>query len=133
MTKALDKTSTHHTRPIVIDDSNLVFPSEWDNFSKTTTNLTCSNVVNSAARIIIQEVKHGLQPPAASTLPEYERDTRNQKTNYKVSVLETVPPLTMYTCAGSKFTEDAFYISPPEKILEFNECLLKSFAWLFYR
>ena len=60
--EALDNTSTHVRAYIVLDDSNLVFRSEWDNHNKTTTNLTGSNVVNREAEIMLQEVKHGLQP-----------------------------------------------------------------------
>ena len=96
LTEALDKTITHLTFHIVIGDSNLVFYSEWDNLNKITTNLTSSNVVNSAAGIMLQEVKHGLQSPGACTLPEYERETNNKKTSYKVSVLETLPPLAIF-------------------------------------
>ena len=56
--EALDKTSTHLTPHIVIGDRNLVFHSEWDNLNKITTNLTGPNIVNSAVRIMLQEVKH---------------------------------------------------------------------------
>ena len=35
--------------------------------------------LNSAVRIMFQELKHGLQLPGARTLPEYERDTNNKK------------------------------------------------------
>ena len=34
------------------------------------------------------KLPNGLQPPGARTLPEYERDIKNKKTSYKVSVLE---------------------------------------------
>ena len=108
LTEALDNTITHLTFHIVIGDSNLVFYSEWDNLNKITTNLTGSNVVNSAAGIMLQEVKHGLQSPGACTLPEHERDTNNKKTSYKVSVLETPPPLAIYNRLGPKFPEDAY-------------------------
>ena len=57
---------------------------------------------------MLQEVKHALQPPGARTLPEYERNTKNKKTSFKVSVLETLPPLTIYNRAGKKFPEDAY-------------------------
>ena len=88
LAEALDNTSTHLTAHFVIGDSNLVFHSEWENLRKATTNLTGSNVVNSAAGVMLQEVTNGLQPPGARTLPEYERDIKNKKTSYKVSVLE---------------------------------------------
>ena len=80
---------------------------------------------------MLQEVKHGLQSPGAHTLPEYERGTKNKKISYKVNVLETPPPITIYNRAGLKFPEDASFTSPLENILGFNVCLLKYFAWLF--
>ena len=70
-----------HLMPhIVIGEYNFVFNSEWDNFNKMITYLTGSNVGNKAARNMLQEVKHGLHYPGAHTLPEYERDTKNNKT-----------------------------------------------------
>ena len=80
---------------------------------------------------MLQEVKDGLQPSGACTLPECERNTKNKKTSYKSSVPETIPPLTIQNRAGSKFPEDAYYISPPGIFLKFNVCLLKYFAWQF--
>ena len=59
----------------------LVFHSDWVNPNKIRANSTGSNVVNSAAGIMLQEVKRGLQPPGARTLPEYERDTKTKKTS----------------------------------------------------
>ena len=100
--------NTHLTPHIVVGDSNLV---TWDNLNKITTNLTGLNVVNSASGAMLQEVKHGLQPPGARTLSEYKRDTKNKKTSYKVSVLETLPPLTIYDRAGQNVPEDASFIS----------------------
>ena len=48
-------------------NSTLVFHIEWDSLNKINTNLTGSNVVNSPAGIMLQEVKHGLQSPGART------------------------------------------------------------------
>ena len=82
---------------------------------------------------MLQEVKHGVQSAGVRSLPKYERVTKNKKTSYKVSVLEILPPLTIYNYAGLKFPEDASFISLPENILEFNVCLLKYFTGLFCR
>ena len=82
---------------------------------------------------MLQEVKHRLQSPGECTLPEYERDTKNKKISYKVSVLDRLPPLTIYNRAGPKFPEDASFISPRGNILEFNVSLLKYFFPLFCR
>ena len=131
LAEAFSNRSTYLAPHIVTGDSNIVFRSEWDNVNKITTNLTGSNVVNSEAGIMLQEVKDGLQPSGACTLPECERNTKNKKTSYKASVPETIPPLTIHNRAGSKFPEDAYYISPPGIFLKFNVCLLKYFAWQF--
>ena len=40
-------------------EDNTVFHSEWDNLNKVMTNVTGNNVVNSAAGIMLQEVKQG--------------------------------------------------------------------------
>ena len=66
---------------------------------------------------MLQEVKHGLQPLGARTLPEYERDTSNKKTSQKFSVLETFSPLKICNRAGPKFSEDTSFVSPLENIL----------------
>ena len=78
--RGIGNTSMHLMPHIVIGEYNFVFNSEWDNFNKMITYLTGSNVGNKAARNMLQEVKHGLQHPGAHTLPEYERDTKNNKT-----------------------------------------------------
>ena len=108
MTEAFDNTSTHLAPHIVLEDSTLVFHSDWHNLNKITINLTGSNVVNKAGEIMLQEVKHGLQSAGVRSLPKYERVTKNKKTSYKVSVLEILPPLTVYNYAGLKFPEDMF-------------------------
>ena len=92
---ALSNKSMHLAIHVFIGDSNLFFYCEWSNFSKINTNLKGSNVVNSAARIMLHKVKHGSQPLGASNLPEYERDTNIKKISYKVSVLETPLPITI--------------------------------------
>ena len=57
MAHALVETSTYLTPQTVSGDCNNVFHSECNNLNKILTNVTGSNVVNSAAGIMIQEVK----------------------------------------------------------------------------
>ena len=85
---------------------------------------------------MLQEVKDELQPHGACTLPGYKENTKNKKTSYKVSVPKKLTILShseIHNRAGSKFSEDAYYISPPDIFLEFNVGLLKYLAWLFCR
>ena len=79
LAKVLDNTSTYLKFHVVISDSNLAFHSEWDNLSKTNTNLTGSEVANSAAEIMLKEVKLGLQSPGARTYQNMKEIQRIRK------------------------------------------------------
>ena len=57
MAHSLVETSTYLTAQTVSGDFYDVFHSEWNKLNKILTNVTGSNVVNSAAGIMIQEVK----------------------------------------------------------------------------
>ena len=57
MAHSLVETSTYLTPQTVSGDFYNVFHSEWNKLNKILTNVTGSNVVNSAAGIMIQEVK----------------------------------------------------------------------------
>ena len=57
--KALDEVSTTLTPQIIKGEGNEVFHFEWDNMNKITTNIHGSNVFNSTAGIMIQEVQSG--------------------------------------------------------------------------
>ena len=54
MAYALEEVNTYLTPQIVSRESNKVFHSEWDNLSKILTNVTGSNVFNSAVGIMLQ-------------------------------------------------------------------------------
>jgi len=62
--KALGEVSTTLTLKITKGEGNEVFHLEWENMNKTTTNIHGSNVVNSTAGIMIQEVKSGFSATA---------------------------------------------------------------------
>ena len=59
LARAIDESSTLLTPQIVCGEGNKVFHMEWDHLNKITTNVHGSNVVNSAAGIMLQEIKPG--------------------------------------------------------------------------
>jgi len=75
--KALDKVSTTLIPQITIGEGNEVFNFEWDNMNNITTNIHGSNVVNSTAGLMIQEVKSGFSATDDRVLPVYKRGTKH--------------------------------------------------------
>ncbi|KXJ15418.1 hypothetical protein AC249_AIPGENE10219 [Exaiptasia diaphana] len=71
LAKALDEVSTSLTPMIVTGEGNEVLHFEWDNMNKITTNIHGSNVVNSTAGIMIQEVNPGFDSDVERALPIY--------------------------------------------------------------
>ena len=132
ISKALDEASTYLTPRIVTGENNAVFHGEWDNLNKITTNVTGNNVVNSAAGIMLQEIKPGAVPAKERTLPAYERDTKNKVRSYKVDTPETLPPVTIYNRVGSKFPENSHFTPPPKNEI-FEKCLCEYYVWLLCR
>ena len=61
MAKSIDEVETYLTPKIITGEGSAVFHCEWDNLNKITTNVHCSNVVNSAGGIMIQEIKPGIE------------------------------------------------------------------------
>ena len=75
MAKALEETSTCLTPEMVSGDCNKVFHHELDNLNKILTNVTASNVVNSTAGIMLQEVKSDNGSTSSEwTLPTAKRN-----------------------------------------------------------
>ena len=57
MAFGLEEANSYLTPQIASGESNEVFCNEWDNLNEILTNVTVSHVVNSAAGIVLQEVK----------------------------------------------------------------------------
>ena len=92
--KALEGTSTYLTPPIVNGDSNEVFHSEWDILNKILTNVTGSSIVNSAAGIMLQEVKSDNGSNSSQrTLPTAKR---NKEQSLNVDAPSILSPVTIY-------------------------------------
>ena len=75
LAKALEETSAYLTPEMVSGDCNKVFHRELDNLNKILTNVTESNVVNSTAGIMLQEVKSDNGSTSSEwTLPTAKRN-----------------------------------------------------------
>ena len=98
--------------------------------NKITTNIHGSNVVNSRAGIMIQEVKSGFSATDDHILPVYKRDT---KRSLKVDTPETLAPVHIYNRTGPKLPERATFTPPPENNVEFSKALREYKMWLLTR
>ena len=130
LARAIDESSTLLTPQIVCGEGNEVFHMEWDNLNKITTNVHGSNVVNSAAGIMLQEIKPGFVIDNQRTLPIYER---SKSRSNKVDITETLPSFTLYNKDGTKFPRNAILSSPPENDHVYEESMKEYYAWLFGR
>ena len=128
--KALDEVSTTLTPQIIKGEGNEVFHFEWDNMNKITTNIHGSNVVNSTAGIMIQEVKSGYSATDERVHPVYKRD---MKRSLKVDTPETLAPVHIYNRTGPKLPEGATFTPPPENNVEFSKALREYEIWLMTR
>ena len=93
MAYALEEADTYLTPQIVSGESNEVFHNEWDNLNKILTNVKGSNVVNSAAGIMLQEVKGHTGSTSERTLPTA---ARSKERSLKVDAPTTIAPVTIY-------------------------------------
>ena len=131
MAKALDETSTYLTPQIVTGDNNEVFHSEWDNLNKILTNVTGSNVVNSAAGIMLQETKSETGSTSSErTLPTAKR---NKERSLKVDAPKLLSPVTIYHRIGPSFTENAVLSPPPDNDVELKKCMKEYNTWMHCR
>lgn len=133
ITKALDEVSTSLTPQIVTGAGNNVFHLEWDNLNKITTNIHGSNMVNTTAGIMIQEVKPDFHPNEqlqSRTIPLYKR---NYARSVQVTTPDALTPVHIYNRVGPSFPEGAI-LSPPVKN---HEAYLKSIQeyrlWILLR
>ena len=129
LAKAIDEASNFLTHDIVTGEGNEVFHCEWDNLNEITTNVQGSNIVNSAAGIMIQEVKPGAKKPDIRTLPELDR---TQERSLKVPTPETIPPL-HFKRSGPTFPEGSSFDPPAGSDTVYSTKMLEYYVWLFSR
>ena len=130
MAIALDNTSTYLTPQIVKGDDNMVLHGEWDNLNKILTNVTGSNVVNSAAGIMLQERRQGASSSTERTIPKL---SRTGDRSLKVDTPNVLAPLTIYNRTGPKFPEDAVLSPPVENDAEYTARLKDILVWFICR
>jgi len=130
LAKALDEVSTFLTPQIITGEGNEVFHLEWDNMNKITTNIHGSNVVNSAAGIMIQEVKPGFDTNNSRVLPIYKKTTSRA---YKVDTPETLAPVHIYSRIGPKLPEGAILKMPTAVSDTYAKSLDEYLIWLIAR
>ena len=130
MAKAIEESDTYITPQIVTGDDNVVFHSEWDNLNKIKTNITGSNVVNSAAGIMLQERKQGATPSTDRTGPQVKR---NKKRSLQIDAPAVLAPVTLYTRVGPKFPKDAKPSPPPENESAFETSANEHLLWFMSR
>ena len=120
MAYALEETNTYLMPKIVSGESNEVFHNEWDNLNKILTNVTGSNVVNSTAGVMLQEVKGDTESTSEHTLPTA---ARSKEQSLKVDAPTTLAPVTIYNCVGLNFPENAVISPPANNDTELKKCM----------
>ena len=130
MAKAIEESNTYLTPQIVTGEGNILFHSEWDNLNKIKTNITGSNVVNSAAGIMLQEYKEGATPPTDRNHPLAKR---TKERTLHVDAPTVLAPVTLYTRDGPQFPENAVLTPPPENDVAFQSCENEHLIWFISR
>ena len=130
MAYALEEVNTYLTPQIVSRESNKVFHSEWDNLSKILTNVTGSNVFNSAVGIMLQEVKGDTGSTSERTLPTA---ARSKERSLKVNAPTTLAPVIIYKRVGPNFLENAVISPPVDKATELKKCMKEYDIWMLYK
>ena len=119
MAHSLVETSTYLTPQTVSGDFYDVFHSEWNKLNKILTNVTGSNVVNSAAGIMIQEVKSDNGSDSLEqTLPTAKR---NKEWKLNIDAPSILALVTIYNWLGPSFTENALFSPPADNDFEFKK------------
>ena len=110
MAKAVDDPVTYLTPQIVTAKDNLLFHSERDNVNKIFTNVTGSNVVNSAAGTMVQEQKNETTSSVWQTQPMLDR---SKERSLKLERPTVLPPKVICKRTGLLFPEAAVLSPPP--------------------
>ena len=130
MAYALEEENTYLTPQIVSGESNEVFHNEWDNLNKIFKNVTESNVANSAAGIMLQEVKGDTGSTSERTLPTA---ARSKEQSLKVDAPTTLAPVTIYNHVGPNFLENAVISPPADNDTELKKCMKEYDIWMLCR
>ena len=134
MAKAIDEADSYLTPQIVTGENNIVFHSEWDNLNKILTNVSGSNVVNSAAGIMLQEQKKDSTTSSVMTPPtNSKKSKRTKKRSLDVDRPETLPAKVIYSRKGPVFPQSASLSPPSNNNTVFQLHVHKHLIWFFCR
>ena len=134
MAKAIDEADSYLTPQIVTGENNIVFHSEWDNLNKILTNVSGSNVVNSAAGIMLQEQKKDSTTSSVMTPPtNSKKSKRTKKRSLDVDRPETLPAKVIYSRKGPVFPQSAALSPPSNNNTVFQLHVHKHLIWFFCR
>ena len=135
MAMAIDEADTYLTPQIVTGESNVVFHSEWDNLNQILTNVSGSNVVNSAAGIMLQEQKKEITRSEVIAHPTIttKNSKRTKKRSLDVDRPEVLPAKVIYTRKGPVFPESAALTPPSSNNTEFQLHAQMHLIWFFCR
>lgn len=128
LVQALDESPTTLPPQILTGDANKVVHSEWDNLNKITTNVHGSNVVNSTAGILVQEVQSGFEETAKPKLPTSKR-TKARSQRFEIP--ETLAPVHIYKKVGPKFPDGFIFTAPEEDT--YQQSLQEYQLWMLAR
>lgn len=130
MTVANDDMSTYLTPQIVTGEGNALFHCEWDNLNKILTNVHGSNIVNSAAGIMIQEINPEYQQAEERRMPTY---IKSGERSLKADPPRPLPEIAIYKRAGPKFPPDATFTHPIQNEQVYDSKMQEYYAWLICR
>ena len=127
---ALKEVNTYWMPQTVSGESNEVFHNEWYKLNKILTNVTGSNTVNSAAGIMLHEVKGDTGSTSEGTLPTAATSIERR---LKVDAPTTLALVTIYNRVGPNFPENAMISPPRNNDTELKKCMKEYDIWMLCR
>ena len=130
MAYALEKANSYLMPQIVNGESNEVFHNKWDNLNKILKSATGSNIVNSAAGIMLLEVKGNTGSTSERTLLTA---ARSKEQSLKVDAPTKLAPVTIYNCVGLNFPENVLISPPADNDIKLKKCMKEYDIWMLCR
>ena len=127
MAYALEEANTYLMPQIVSGESNEVFHND---LNKILTNVTGSNIVNSAIGIMLQEAKGDTGSTSERTLPTA---ARSKERSLKVDAPTALPPVTIYNRIEPNFPENAVFSPPADNYTKLKKCMKEHDIWMLCR
>ena len=130
MAYALEKANSYLMPQMVSGESNEVFRNKWDNLNKILKSVTGSNIVNSAAGIMLLEVKGDTGSTSECTLLTA---ARSKEQSLKVDAPTKLALVTIYNCVGLNFPENVLISPPADNDIKLKKCMKEYDIWMLCR